>query len=438
MSSPTEKTEDSPAATIISSCRHLVKPNGAIVGSEIAAVVRPKFRTLHSAIPTRETGACYLAGIDGRRPIQHKDVRSFLREFGTTLRGLGVRRGHRVAVILPNGPELALAILAVSNWAACVPLSATSAPSELAADLQRCGAHLIIGPYSAGPLPQSTDKNNESEKDEELKKLDVLADTFAVMGSSSRDWTVHHQVQDTADELNIPFVGLVPDPDTAGPFRLWVPPTRKAAQVRQAHSLIYKHLSTIPDRELIESDDEKSEANSGHDEALVLFTSGTTGNKKLVPHQIGDIVCAATTIALSWELSPNDVNCNLMPLFHVGGIVRQVFAPLLSGGSVICCPSFDADLFWGLLQRSAFNWYYAAPTMHQIILQTGKSLLEGDLHKSYKLRMIANAAGGLLPSLAVELRETFGAFVLPSYGMTECMPISSPPANYALDRPGTS
>ena len=52
--------------------------------------------------------------------------------------------------------------------------------------------------------------------------------------------------------------------------------------------------------------------------------------------------------------------------------------------------------------------------------------------------MIANAAGGLLPSLAEKLRETFQANVLPSYGMTECMPISSPPADYDLSRPGTS
>lgn len=52
--------------------------------------------------------------------------------------------------------------------------------------------------------------------------------------------------------------------------------------------------------------------------------------------------------------------------------------------------------------------------------------------------MIANAAGGLLPSLAVLLRDTFGASVLPSYGMTECMPISSPPHSYDLTKPGTS
>jgi acyl-CoA synthetase (AMP-forming)/AMP-acid ligase II len=71
-------------------------------------------------------------------------------------------------------------------------------------------------------------------------------------------------------------------------------------------------------------------------------------------------------------------------------------------------------------------------------LQTGISLIGESEVKKYKLKMIANAAGGLLPSLAVQLRDTFGAHVLPSYGMTECMPISSPPANYDLSKPGTS
>jgi acyl-CoA synthetase (AMP-forming)/AMP-acid ligase II len=72
--------------------------------------------------------------------------------------------------------------------------------------------------------------------------------------------------------------------------------------------------------------------------------------------------------------------------------------------------------------------------MHQLILHYHKK----DLCGQPRLRMIANAAGGMLPSLAVRLRETFGANVLPSYGMTECMPISSPPANYQLTKPGTS
>jgi acyl-CoA synthetase (AMP-forming)/AMP-acid ligase II/carbonic anhydrase/acetyltransferase-like protein (isoleucine patch superfamily) len=219
-------------------------------------------------------------------------------------------------------------------------------------------------------------------------------------------------------------------------------------------------------------------SNDHEDEVLVLFTSGTTGNKKLVPHNLGDVMIASAVIAVSWNLSPADINCNLMPLFHVGGIIRQVFAPILSGGSVICCPSFDVHLFWQLLLGEhpavnvtlpdTFTWYYAAPTMHQVILGNlpgsentdDVAAAMGDIADNQStlattttpsslfiktcnggrrhLRMIANAAGGLLPSLAQELRATFGANVLPSYGMTECMPISSPPYNYELTKPGTS
>ena len=439
-------------APLLSSCQHLVKKNGSIVGREIAAELNGVYPTLQSALPpsVQYTGPAYLASIDGRLPLAHDRVAPFLQEMGHYLHGLQIGRGNRVALVLPNGPELALAILAVSQWAACVPLSATGAPQELAADLQRCGADLVIGPYSEGPLPSRSEESVPTDAADTPSVLAELACQFGVMASSAaRDWTVHHHVQETAEELGIPFCGLVPDPETAGPFRLVVPsstPDKKKTRTATRQRISYESLAVsaaVGDDE--ETDDQpKNELfapNSGSDEALVLFTSGTTGNKKLVAHQMADLLVAATTIALSWQLQPTDVNCNLMPLFHVGGIVRQVYSPLVSGGCVICCPSFDADLFWALLQRQAFNWYYAAPTMHSIILQTGKSLDDGSSKKivgKYHLKMIANAAGGLLPSLAEELRDTFHAAVLPSYGMTECMPISSPPASYDLSKPGTS
>lgn len=74
--------------------------------------------------------------------------------------------------------------------------------------------------------------------------------------------------------------------------------------------------------------------------------------------------------------------------------------------------------------------------MHSTILMEAPH--RPDALKLSKFRLICNAAGGLLPSLAVQLRDTFHAVVLPSYGMTECMPISTPPLNYALERTGTS
>jgi len=97
--------------------------------------------------------------------------------------------------------------------------------------------------------------------------------------------------------------------------------TRKAGA---PPSLNYDGIPLIPLNDTIKSKEKgklDEDPNITNNEALVLFTSGTTGNKKLVPHQIGNLLMAATVIALSWHLQPHDGNCNLMPLFHVGGII---------------------------------------------------------------------------------------------------------------------
>lgn len=47
---------------------------------------------------------------------------------------------------------------------------------------------------------------------------------------------------------------------------------------------------------------------------------------------------------------------NMMPIFHIGGIVRNLFAPVFSGGSAIMCSGFDAFAWWGLSQQLRATW----------------------------------------------------------------------------------
>jgi acyl-CoA synthetase (AMP-forming)/AMP-acid ligase II len=347
----------------------------------------------------------------------------------------GFGKGDRIALILPNGPELALAIVSVAHWASCVPLSANGAVSELQADLLRAGVNLAIGRYAAGPSSVHT-SSKKTTRDSKFHVMDA-----------DHDWAANQEIQDCATSLQIPFLGMLPSPKEAGIFRLVAPPSNTNTNTLAtpppvswqdaAHPLANIRSNTSTKKHI------SAEPNNVDNEVLVLFTSDTsTGNKKLVPHQLGDMLTAATTIALSWNLSAQDVSCNLMPLFHVGGIVQQTFSPLVSGSAVICCPSFDPNIFWVLAaaKRAFKNWYYAAPTMHPLILQTGRQppdtspslTLEQEIQP--RLRMITNEAGGLvlLPSsLAIQLHVTFGgANVLPAaYGMltAECMPIMSPP-----------
>ncbi|GAW25976.1 putative peroxisomal-coenzyme A synthetase [Rosellinia necatrix] len=157
--------------------------------------------------------------------------------------------------------------------------------------------------------------------------------------------------------------------------------------------------------------------NGPRDIAMVLFTSGTSGNRKVVPITVGTILHGVQIVINSWGLTSQDICLNMMPLYHVGGIIRNLFAPLFSGGSTICCSNFDPNLFWDQVEDVQPTWYYASPTMHSLILQVGTDRVDA-LQKS-RIRLICNAAGSLLPGLAQQIRNTFRCTVLPSYGMTE-------------------
>jgi len=128
----------------------------------------------------------------------------------------------------------------------------------------------------------------------------------------------------------------------------------------------------------------------------------------------------------------------MLTCFFSGGLIRNIFAPIASGGSAVCCPAFEPNLFWDVVEELGPTWYYASPSMHQMILDLGASRPAALALAKRQMRLVCNAAGGLLPALAVRIRDTFDCIVLPSYGMTECMPISTPPIDYKLDRPGTS
>ncbi|KAF9894132.1 hypothetical protein FE257_009105 [Aspergillus nanangensis] len=176
--------------------------------------------------------------------------------------------------------------------------------------------------------------------------------------------------------------------------------------------------------------------NTADDVSVILFTSGTSGKKKLVPITTYNLIASAVLSGESLGLAAKDRCLNMMPLHHIGGMVRSLLGPIVAGGAIICCPAFDPSMFWDVVSQLTPTWYYATPTMHQMILAEAQH--RGDAVRRSTIQFICNAGAGLPPTLAVELHKTFNCLVFPSYGMTECAPIAAPPLDYCLDRPGTS
>lgn len=154
------------------------------------------------------------------------------------------------------------------------------------------------------------------------------------------------------------------------------------------------------------------------DVALILHTSGTTARPKMVALSQLNLSASARNVAQSLQLGPADRCLNVMPLFHIHGLVAAVLASIAAGGSVVCTPGFDATRFHSWIDRVQPTWYTAVPTMHQAILARAESLPAAD--RSWpSLRMIRSSSSPLPPVVMGRLEATFGVPVLEAYGMTE-------------------
>jgi acyl-CoA synthetase (AMP-forming)/AMP-acid ligase II/acyl carrier protein len=158
-------------------------------------------------------------------------------------------------------------------------------------------------------------------------------------------------------------------------------------------------------------------AGAGDDVALVLHTSGTTSKPKLVPLTHRNLLSSAQHIARTLALTPTDRCLNVMPLFHIHGLVGVLLSSLAAGASVACPPRFEATRFFGWLEEFQPTWYSAVPTIHAAIL--GEAMGNGALTKAHSLRFVRSSSAALPPATMTELERVFGVPAIESYGMTE-------------------
>ena len=169
--------------------------------------------------------------------------------------------------------------------------------------------------------------------------------------------------------------------------------------------------------------------------ALILHTSGTTSRPKMVPLSQANLVASATNIARTLTLEPGDLCMNVMPLFHIHGLMAPVLASLAAGASVHCTSGFDALRFYGWLDAVRPTWYSAVPTMHQAILARARR--NQTVIDSIELRFIRSSSASLPPQVMAALEETFGAPVIEAYAMTEAAhQMCSNPLPPAARKPG--
>jgi len=292
-------------------------------------------------------------GAPGRDWLGFAGLRELIGRTGAALAEAGIARRDRVAIVLPNGPEMATAFLAVASAAASAPLNPAYTREEFDFYLGDLGARALL--VQAGVA------------------------TPARAAAAAR---------------GVPIIELTPASAAGGPagaFTLAPPPPSGP------------RAAAAPP--------------SPGDTALVLHTSGTTARPKIVPLSHANLAASAANIARALALGPGDVCLNVMPLFHIHGLVAAVLASLGAGGAVMCSPGFNAFRFFGWLKDARPTWYTAVPTMHQALLELAPRHRETIARG--RLRFIRSSSAALPPPVMAALEASFGVPVIESYGMTE-------------------
>lgn len=213
-------------------------------------------------------------------------------------------------------------------------------------------------------------------------------------------------------------------------------PAIDAAAARNIPVLRVREDAAVAGRfRLLDVPEEPARARPTTATALVLHTSGTTSKPKMVPLSQGNLATSARNIVATLRLTPSDRCLNIMPLFHIHGLMAPVLASLAAGAEVVCTPGFDALRFFSWLGDARPTWYSAVPTMHQAIL--ARAARNQDAARASRLRFIRSSSASLPPQVMKELESAFDAPVIEAYAMTEAAhQMCSNPLPPAVRKPG--
>ncbi len=164
------------------------------------------------------------------------------------------------------------------------------------------------------------------------------------------------------------------------------------------------------------------------DTAVILFTSGTTGQPKGVQLSHFELFMNADAHRQGFEMTEADIMVAVAPMFHTLGLSGVLNSTVLAGGALRLMTRFDASQMLEVIQQDKATIFHGVPTMYHALLQHPR-LADYD---TSSLR-IAGSAGAALPAEFLDnFERKFGVVILELYGLTESGPLAT--ANRRDDR----
>jgi long-chain acyl-CoA synthetase len=333
--------------------------------------------------------------------LTYKQLKEDVDRFATALAGLGVGKGDRVAIVLPNCPQNVITFFAALRLGAVVvehnPLYTES---ELRHQLADCGAKVVVC------LDRVYDTVAKVKKDTALEHV-VVTSVADYLPASKRL------------QLRLPIAKAK---KARADMTADLP---KGAPVKQFSALLKS--AGLPARQAAVDPD--------NDLALLQYTGGTTGLSKGAMLTHTNLVSNAYMNRL-WDTGSTpgkEVTLAVLPLFHAYGLTVAMTGTVLIGGTIVLLPRFDLDLVFAAIDEWKPTTFPGVPPIYKALADSPKA-------KSHDLRSIRLCVSGAM-KLPLEVQEQFekisGARLIEGYGMTETSPSTHANPVTGTRKPGT-
>ncbi len=178
---------------------------------------------------------------------------------------------------------------------------------------------------------------------------------------------------------------------------------------------------------------------SPEDDALLMYTSGTTGRPKGVVHSHSSLLAGGWTAAIAHDLQEHDCGLCVLPIYHINGLCVSVMGGLVTGASLAICSRFSARRFWKDAGKSKATWFSVVPTIISHLLHGDA---EPDAETRKRLRFGRSASSALAPDVQKAFETRFEVPIIETMGLTETaaqiLSNPLPPGHRKIGSPGVA
>ena len=274
--------------------------------------------------------------------------------------------------------------------------SAGITPGERIAAISHNHINTVIQYFAAWSLGVTVVPVNVNEEPERIRY--ILKSSHTKLAFVKEEY--YQRISEIADELGLQIIIHGAETNGTGEkFPIFEKEIEKQSSVFEPEESVYQET-----------------------EALIVYTSGTTGNPKGVVLTQYNLLADAAGISKWHKIEKGTIMMCVLPIHHVNGTVVTIMTPMFSGGSLVLNQKFHTDKFFKVLAEEKVNIVSVVPTLLQFLCHDYEETA-GMIHELSRLkdsfRHIICGAGPLTCELVAKFEGMFGLKIVHGYGLSE-------------------